>query len=140
MKRETHHPSYSPDIAPTDYQLFRSLQHHLINSLHKSYDELRHDLATFIESKPAEFYEQDINQLPELWAKVIEQSGQYFIDLDQWWATFSGCGPQVNFVGCRRAACIFSYEVAYWVPTYSIAASNLGTKIIYANDMQTSNI
>lgn len=72
------HPPYSPDVAPSDYHLFRSLQHHLADSHHDKYEELRHDLAIFFESKPVEFYRNGIDQLPERWAKVVDENGEYF--------------------------------------------------------------
>lgn len=72
------HPPYSPDLAPTDYHLFRSLQHHLAESHHDKFEDLHHDLTTFFQSKPAKFYKDGIDQLPERWAKVVENNGEYF--------------------------------------------------------------
>ncbi|CAK9825563.1 Mariner Mos1 transposase, partial [Anthophora retusa] len=34
------HAAYSPDMAPSDYHLFRSLQHHLVGSHFKSLEEV----------------------------------------------------------------------------------------------------
>ena len=60
------HPPYSTDLAPSDYQLFRSLQNHLNG---KTFD-----------SNEA-FYESGIMKPTERWQKVIEQNGQYIINV-----------------------------------------------------------
>jgi histone-lysine N-methyltransferase SETMAR len=55
------HPPYSPDMAPTDYHLFRSLQHYLNG---KEYEkEIKQDITLFIESKPPKFFKQGIENL-----------------------------------------------------------------------------
>ena len=68
------HPPYSPNLAPSDYHLFQSLQHHLADSRHEN---LRHNLA----AKPVDLYERGIDLRPERWAKVIEHNGQYLIEI-----------------------------------------------------------
>ncbi|KOC64537.1 hypothetical protein WH47_12001, partial [Habropoda laboriosa] len=35
------HPAYSPDLAPTDFYLFQSLQHHLCNTHFKTIEEVK---------------------------------------------------------------------------------------------------
>ncbi|CAF1146619.1 unnamed protein product [Adineta ricciae] len=60
------HPSYSPDLAPTDYHLFRSLFHHLRE---KGFDDdgnnVKMDIANFFCQKSKAFYEREILTLPE---------------------------------------------------------------------------
>ena len=46
------HPPYSPDLAPTDYHLFRSLASHLST---KKFDDLKLDLTNFFSQKSMEF-------------------------------------------------------------------------------------
>ena len=66
------HPPYSPDIAPSDYWLFR-----------------RHNAAQFGKSpvyfskigsppKTNHFFEMEIRKLPERWEKVVASDEQYF--------------------------------------------------------------
>jgi [histone H3]-lysine36 N-dimethyltransferase SETMAR len=74
------HPPYSPDIAATDFHLFRSLQHHLAESHYDKCEDLHHDLTSFFKAKPAKFYKDGIDQLPVRWAKVVEHDGEYFTD------------------------------------------------------------
>ena len=49
------HPAYSPDLAPSDYHLFRSLQNHLSKKRYSDNDQLNHDLENFFESKSKNF-------------------------------------------------------------------------------------
>ena len=60
------HPPYSPDLAPTDYHLFRSLADHLRD---KKFDDV-HDLKNYFENffceKSTEYYASGILCLPEL--------------------------------------------------------------------------
>lgn len=58
------HAAYSPDLAPSDYYLFRSLQH-LIGSQFKSVEQVEKSSDEFIESKPSSFFRSGIRQLPE---------------------------------------------------------------------------
>jgi histone-lysine N-methyltransferase SETMAR len=51
------HPVYSPDIAPSDYYLFRSLPNHLHGEKMGSFDDVKKCVDDFFDSQPAEFYE-----------------------------------------------------------------------------------
>jgi histone-lysine N-methyltransferase SETMAR len=72
------HPPYSPDIAPSDYHLFRSMQHGLSGQHFKTYEEIKKWLDEWIASKQEEFFYRGIHLLPERWAKVVANDGQYF--------------------------------------------------------------
>lgn len=74
------HPPYSPDLAPSDYHLFRSLQNHLNEKTFDSDEAIKNELIQFFASKNATFFERGIMMLTERWEKVIEQNGQYIID------------------------------------------------------------
>lgn len=74
------HAAYSPDLAPSDYHLFRALQHHLTDSRFKSDEEVEKSLDEFINSKPPSFFRSGIRQLPERWKKCIDSEGDYFED------------------------------------------------------------
>ena len=73
------HPPYSPDIAPSHYHLFRSLQHFLSGKRFEEIDAISTALSEFFASKPASFYEQGINDLVEKWG-VVDNDGDYVID------------------------------------------------------------
>ena len=75
------HPPCSPDLAPSNYHLFRSLQSHLNEKTFDSNEAVQNELIQFFASKKQTFYESGIMKLTERWQKVIEQNGQY-IDID----------------------------------------------------------
>lgn len=72
------HPSYSPDLAPSDYHLFRSLQSFLRGKKFDNVDKARESLREFFDSKDADFYRRGIEKLPERWQEVIDFDGDYF--------------------------------------------------------------
>lgn len=72
------HPPYSPDIAPTDYHLFRSLQHHLEDKEYDDQQQLDTDIRTFFASKPGAFYRDGIHQLPTRWRHIVDTDGAYY--------------------------------------------------------------
>ncbi|GFU79935.1 mariner Mos1 transposase [Trichonephila clavipes] len=73
------HPPYSPDLAPSDYYLFRSFQKFLDGKTFTSNEEVKNDLDQFFASKGQTFYERGIMLLPERWQKVLDQNDQYKI-------------------------------------------------------------
>ncbi|GFV42701.1 mariner Mos1 transposase [Trichonephila clavipes] len=73
------HPPYSPDLAPLDYYLFRSLQNFLDGKTFTSNEEVKNYLDQFFASKDQKFYERGIMLLPERLQKVLDQNGQYKI-------------------------------------------------------------
>ena len=73
------HPPFSPDLAPSDYHLFCSLQNHLDVKTLYSNETVKNELIQFFVSKNQTFYESRITKLTERWQKVIEQNGQYII-------------------------------------------------------------
>ncbi|CAF1550054.1 unnamed protein product, partial [Adineta ricciae] len=70
------HPPYSPDLAPTDYQLFRSLSNYFGDE-----NDPRIELTNFFAQKSQDFYERGILSLPTRWQQVIKTfcSTQYFM-------------------------------------------------------------
>lgn len=74
------HPPYSPDLAPSDYFLFRSLQNSLNGKNFNNDDDVKSYLIQFFANKNQKFYERGIMMLPERWQKVIDQNGQYITE------------------------------------------------------------
>ncbi|UYV70421.1 SETMAR [Cordylochernes scorpioides] len=64
------HPLYSPDIAPSDYHMFRSMTHGLAEQHFTSYEEAKNWVNVWIASKDEEFFRHGICMLPERWEKV----------------------------------------------------------------------
>ncbi|GFY02127.1 histone-lysine N-methyltransferase SETMAR [Trichonephila clavipes] len=73
------HPPYSPDLAPSDYYLFRSLQNFLDGKTFTSNEKVENHLDQFFASKDQKFYERGIMLLLERWQKLLDQNGQYII-------------------------------------------------------------
>lgn len=74
------HPPYSPDLAPSDYHLFRSLQNSMNGKTFKDEEAVKNHLDWFFADKPQTFYERGIMKLVERWQEVIDKDGQYIID------------------------------------------------------------
>ena len=62
------HPPYSPDIASSDYHLFRSLQNSLNGVASK--DACENHLKQFFDQKPQKFYRDGIMALPQKWQNI----------------------------------------------------------------------
>ena len=60
-----YHPPYSPDIAPSDCHLFRSMAHGLAEQHFTSYEEAKNWVDSWIASKDEEFFKRGIRMLPE---------------------------------------------------------------------------
>ena len=54
------HPAYSPDLTPSDYYLFRSLEHSLREKSFEDFEELKNHLNSFFATKPPSFYRDGI--------------------------------------------------------------------------------
>jgi histone-lysine N-methyltransferase SETMAR len=74
------HPPYSPDLAPTDYHLYRSISHYLREKKFDDENDLKMDLANFFAQKSQDFYERGILALPERWQQVIDSNGAYIVE------------------------------------------------------------
>jgi histone-lysine N-methyltransferase SETMAR len=74
------HPPYSPDLAPSDYHLFRSLQNHLNNKKFERYEQVSDAIIAYFESKPRSFYKAGTEKLVTRWETVIVSNGNVIID------------------------------------------------------------
>ena len=74
------HPLYTPDLAPSDYHLFRPLKHFLSEKSFAKYEDLKLALSDFFDSQLPEFWVKGISNLPIRWANVVDNSGDYIID------------------------------------------------------------
>ena len=65
---------------PSDYHLFRSLQHYLKGKQFRRMEEISENISAFFALKPTGFYVKGIARLQERWEKVVEYEGDYFVD------------------------------------------------------------
>ena len=72
------HPPYSPDLAPSDYHLFRSMQNAFTGIRLTSEQGIKNWIHSFLAARPAQFFWDGIYKLPERWEKVIASDGKYF--------------------------------------------------------------
>ena len=73
------HPPYSPDITPSDFHLFRSLQNSLNGKNFNSLEDCKRHLEQFFSRKDKIWGEDGIMKLPEKWQKLVEQKGEYVV-------------------------------------------------------------
>jgi len=71
------HSPYSPNIASSDYHLFRSLQNSL-NGVKLSKEACENHLKPFFDQKPQKFYRDGIMALPQKWHNIVENNGNQF--------------------------------------------------------------
>lgn len=74
---ELPHPPYSPDLAPSDYYLFRHLKGHLRGQRFADKDDLETAVRDFLTSRPANFFKEAFLELPRRWAKCVGNNGGY---------------------------------------------------------------
>lgn len=74
------HPAYSPDLAPSDYHLFRSMAHFLRGRRFDNDQQVEEACREFFASKEQAWYRRGIEQLAERWERTIAHVGLYWED------------------------------------------------------------
>uniref|UniRef100_A0A8R1EMG6 Histone-lysine N-methyltransferase SETMAR n=1 Tax=Caenorhabditis japonica TaxID=281687 RepID=A0A8R1EMG6_CAEJA len=74
------HPPYSPDIAPSDYPLFRLLKLFLKKKRFAKDEGLKMAVFDFFDSQSAAFWKKSIDDLSERWLTVVTNNSQYIVD------------------------------------------------------------
>ncbi|EPB71259.1 hypothetical protein ANCCEY_09655 [Ancylostoma ceylanicum] len=69
--------SYSPDLAHSDYYLFKSLEQWLTGTQLKSEDGMKIQLSAFFESKECSFCDYGIRSHAHRWQIVIDHHDSY---------------------------------------------------------------
>ena len=64
------HATYSPDLAPSDYHLFASMDHTLAEQHFDSYEDVKKWPDEWFAAKGEDVYWRDIHKLPERWENV----------------------------------------------------------------------
>lgn len=71
------HPSYSPDLAPSDSWLFADLKKMLQRKRFYSNDEVMAATEAYFEAKDKAFYKHGIEKLEKRWTDCIALDGNY---------------------------------------------------------------
>ena len=71
-------PTVFTALAPSEYHLFRSMQHGLSEQHLHSYEEVKNWLDEWLALKNEKFFWRGIHSLTERWGKFIANDGQYF--------------------------------------------------------------
>ena len=72
------HPLYLPDLSPTDFHLFLSLDNHMKNRTFNIEDDLKTEVHKFSQSRAKDFYKNGITKLLKRWEKAKKCEGSYF--------------------------------------------------------------
>lgn len=71
------HPPYSPDLAPSDFYLFKHLKKHLRGKSFKDKESLRSSVNDFFSNQPEKFFQNAFDEMVNRWRKCLENNGSY---------------------------------------------------------------
>ncbi|EYB98889.1 hypothetical protein Y032_0127g1403 [Ancylostoma ceylanicum] len=74
------HPAYSPDLAPSDYHLFRALELHLREKKFDNQTQLENQISSFFDSQLPQFWTSGIKTLVKRWTYVLDHDGDNVVD------------------------------------------------------------
>jgi len=102
------HPAYSPDLAPSDYHLFRPLKDALRGHRFTS-DGVKEAVHEWRAAQPKTFVSEGIQKLLECWNKCIAKHGDY---IEKWYNCKVSAVVEINYENCMR--------VLFDLPKYSV--------------------
>jgi histone-lysine N-methyltransferase SETMAR len=71
------HPSYSPDLAPSDFHLFGQLKNHLGGRRFADDEEVETEVRKWLKQQSKDFYAAGFDALIKRWDKCINVGGGY---------------------------------------------------------------
>ncbi len=71
------HPPYSPDLAPSDFWLFKYLKKHLAGRRFTTREEVAQEVQSFFANQEPKFYADAFLELVRRWEKCVERNGSY---------------------------------------------------------------
>ena len=71
------HPSYSPDLAPSDYHLFGFVKDQLRGQSYETTEAIQKAVRQCLRMAGTDFYRRSVFKLPERWEKCVQRSGDY---------------------------------------------------------------
>lgn len=74
------HPPYSPDLAPSDFYVFRSLQNYLRDAVFNSVEECKNEFNAFLTSRDPQFFDRGYKKWISRWEECVAINGNYILD------------------------------------------------------------
>ena len=74
---QSHHPPYSPDLAPSNFHLFRYLKEFLGGKRFPTDDEMKEAIQDWLSSQAADVYDLSIQKLVERYDKCLNRYRNY---------------------------------------------------------------
>lgn len=71
------HPPYSPDLAPSDYYLFRNMKKELLNTRFDNNNDLKCKIMAYFDSKSTDWFYHGIEMFKDQLDLVIKNKGGY---------------------------------------------------------------
>jgi hypothetical protein len=71
------HPPCSPDLAPSDYNLFGALKEALRGRRFTSDQDVKEAAHAWLAAQPKTFFSEVIKMLVQRWTKCVEEQGGY---------------------------------------------------------------
>ncbi|GFV96445.1 histone-lysine N-methyltransferase SETMAR [Trichonephila clavipes] len=71
------HPSYSPDLTPSDFHLFLHLKSFLAGKHFNNDKELKENVSNWLKTQAATFYEEGIEKLVPRYDTCLQNFGSY---------------------------------------------------------------
>ena len=71
------HPSYSPDLAPSDFHLFPELKSHLGGTHFQTDEEFKIEVERYMHNVVGEFCDKGIRKMQQRMRKCIDHNGDY---------------------------------------------------------------
>jgi histone-lysine N-methyltransferase SETMAR len=71
------HPSYSPDLAPSDFHLFGPLKDALRGARFEDDESMIPAVRTRLREEERSWYREGMHALPSRWHKVVDLDGDY---------------------------------------------------------------
>ena len=74
------YPIHHTPLAPSDFYLFRSLEHYLRDKTFSNDNDVNFGLHSFFASKDSHYFRSGIERLECRWKTVVNNDGEHIID------------------------------------------------------------
>jgi len=79
---QLYHPSYSPDLAPSDYFLFPKLKNYMRGRKYNPDEQVKKSTISWLARRGPAFFSEGISALENRWRKCVKVKGQYVEKID----------------------------------------------------------